>query len=56
MEDKINKNKEETQEDNTEKFNSIIEILKGVEYREITNILNAVETYVESRKKLNCLT
>ena len=38
-----------------EKFNSIIEILKGVEYREITNLLNAVKDYVERKKSLNCL-
>ena len=39
----------------TEKFNSIIEILKGVEYREITYLLNAVTNYVESEKSLNRL-
>lgn len=38
---------------NSEKFNSIIEILKGVEYREITNLLNAVGSYIESKKNTN---
>lgn len=42
-------------ENNSKKFNSIIEILKGVEYREITNLLNAVTDYVESKKSLNHL-
>ena len=38
-----------------EKFNSIIEILKGVEYREITNLLIAVTEYIESKKSINRL-
>ena len=44
-------------EDNqiSEKIDAIIEILKGVEYREITNILNYVSSYVERKKSLNCL-
>ncbi len=38
-----------------EKFNSIIEILKGVEYREIANLLIAVTDYIESKKRINRL-
>ena len=37
------------------KFHSLIEILKGMEYREITNLLNAVDNYVELRKNTNRL-
>lgn len=38
-----------------EKFHSLIEILKGMEYREIANLLNAVVNYVERKKNTNYL-
>lgn len=37
------------------KFHSLTEILKGMEYREITNLLNAVGNYIEDRKNTNRL-
>ena len=51
-------NQQETEEMKTsenEKFHSLIEILKGMEYREITNLLNAVTDYVERKKSFNYL-
>ena len=42
-------------EEAEDKINSIIEILKGVEYREITNIIKSVEEYIENKKRLNRL-
>ena len=38
-----------------EKFHALIETLKGMEYREITNLLNAVVNFVESQKNTNRL-
>ena len=44
-----------TTEEAVEPLAKIIEILKGIKYYEIKNILNAVEHIIEKNKNSNCL-